>query len=151
RFGAVADLSPSSAGGQPEETATSLAVAEGETLTGGQTLLLAPSLRRLASTEDLRDWVGSGTRRRAGVLGRGGAQLLAGKVVPAHAALLSSDELVGEILLTFDRLLPIYTCAVEADPEPVLARHAGVDLADNRYTEADFRQATFLDEGWLGR
>src|SRR5207253_94680 len=57
----------------------------------------------------------------------------------------------GEVLLTFARLLPLFACAVEEDPQPILARRAGADREGGRYTEADFRRATFLGEDWLRR
>lgn len=69
----------------------------------------------------------------------------------AAAALATSPDLLGEIILTFDRLLPLYLCAVEDDPFPRLARHAGAVVPGDHYTEAQFRRATFLDEEWLRR
>jgi MoxR-like ATPase len=73
---------------------------------------------------------------------------VAAKTVPAGDPLLKSDELVGDILLTFDRLLSAYVCAVEDDPYARLARRAGA-AAGECFTEADFRRATFLDGDWL--
>ncbi len=70
--------------------------------------------------------------------------------LPTDAPLLTGDALAGEILLTFDRLLPAYVCAVEDDPLPFLASRAGAD-SGNRYSEADFRRATFLPDDWLRR
>src|SRR5207253_2146728 len=70
-----------------------------------------------------------------------GKALVAAKSLPADAPLLASDDLVGEILLTFDRLLPAYACAVAAEPLAFLERRAGG--ADGpRFTEADFCHAT---------
>jgi hypothetical protein len=77
--------------------------------------------------------------------------LVIAKALPVGSALLGSDELVGDILLTFDRLLPAYACAVEGDPRPRLARCAGRPDGGVRYTEADFRRATSLDGDWLRR
>ncbi len=68
--------------------------------------------------------------------------------LPPDAPLLTSDALAGEILLTFDRLLPAYACALEDDPLPFLASRAEAD-SGRRYTEADFRRATFLPNEWL--
>jgi MoxR-like ATPase len=85
--------------------------------------------------DDLRHWAAS-------------KSLTAGKWLPAAAPLLASDELVGEILLTFDRLLPIYCCAVAADPQPLLQRKAA---GAEHFTESDFHRATFLDGDWLRR
>jgi 5-methylcytosine-specific restriction enzyme B len=70
--------------------------------------------------------------------------------LPPDAPLLTSDALAGEILLTFDRLLSAYACAVEDDPLPFLANRAGAD-SGRRYSEADFRRATFLPDDWLRR
>jgi MoxR-like ATPase len=70
--------------------------------------------------------------------------------VSGDAALLRSDELVGDILLTFDRLLPLYTCALGPGMHPILARQA-LPAGACDYTEADFRRATFVSEEWLRR
>src|SRR5439155_8355575 len=71
--------------------------------------------------------------------------------LPADAPLLASDELAGDILLTFDRLVPLYACAVEADAESFLARRLGTAAAGARFTEADFQRVTFLGSDWLRR
>jgi MoxR-like ATPase len=94
--------------------------------------------RPLRSPEDLRAWAA-------------GKALVAGKALPAGSPLLASDELVGEILLTFDRLVPAYACAAEADPAPLLARRAGGTSGAEGYGEADFLRDTSLSEGWLRR
>jgi hypothetical protein len=73
----------------------------------------------------------------------------ASRAVPADSSLTGSEELAGEILLTFDRLLPLFACAVEADAGPVLLRRLGA--ADERFTEADFCRTTWLDDDWLRR
>src|SRR5205823_2534525 len=70
--------------------------------------------------------------------------------LPPDAPLLGGDELAGEILLTFDRLLPAYACAVEDDPLPFLAARAGA-CEGGRFTDADFRRATHLPDDWLRR
>jgi hypothetical protein len=105
---------------------------------------------RFGATEDLAAAVtpaGAGDLRAWAA----GKSLVAGKALPADAPLLKSDELVGEILLTFDRLLPAYVCAVEADPAASLARRGGVIPAGGCFTEADFCRATYLGEPWLRR
>ena len=56
---------------------------------------------------DLRAWAG-------------GKTLLAGKQLPVDSPLPLGDELIGEVILTFDRLLPAYLCAVSDDPQPLL-------------------------------
>jgi hypothetical protein len=80
-----------------------------------------------------------------------GKALVAAKVVPHDLPLLAGDELVGDILLTFDRLLPAYACAVEAEPETILERRGGGPRAGDRFTEKDFHRATFLGGDWLRR
>ena len=91
-----------------------------------------------ASPADLRDW----SENR---------ELVAARVLPSASPLLTSDELVGDILLTFDRLLPAYVCAVAADPLPDLARWAGAVPAGEPFTEDDFGRATYLGPDWLRR
>ena len=56
--------------------------------------------------------------------------------MPADDALLARDELVGEVLLTFDRLLPAYACAALEDARPFLARCVGGALEADGYGEA---------------
>ncbi len=73
------------------------------------------------------------------------------RTLSADDPLLTSDELVGDILLTFDRLVPLYACCAEADPLPFLLRRSGgVEPAD-RFTDSDFHQVTHLDADWLRR
>ena len=64
---------------------------------------------------------------------------------------MSGDELAGEIMLTFDRLLPLYACAVEEDAHAFLLRCLGGALAGEPYTESDFQRATLLDRDWIER
>ncbi len=92
----------------------------------------------LAGPGDLRAWAT-------------GKSLVAGKVLPAASPLLTSDDLVGEILLTFDRLLPAYACAAGAEPQTLLGRRAGDAPAESDYTAADFHRDTFLPQDWLRR
>lgn len=80
-----------------------------------------------------------------------GPSLSISKTVPASTPLLTSDDLVGDILLTFDRLLPAYVCAVQADPSPHLARRAGVISGAAHFSDIDFCKATFLSADWLAR
>jgi MoxR-like ATPase/uncharacterized protein (DUF2461 family) len=65
---------------------------------------------------------------------------------------LRTDDLPGEVLLTFDRLLPLFACAAETDPRPLLARRGG-SSPDSRapYDPATFHRETFLSEVWLDR
>jgi 5-methylcytosine-specific restriction protein B len=64
---------------------------------------------------------------------------------------LRGDDLPGEVLLTFDRLLPLFACAAELDPRPLLARRAGSPATPLPYDPAAFHQETFLSEVWLDR
>jgi MoxR-like ATPase len=74
-----------------------------------------------------------------------------GKHLPPDAPLLRRDELAGDILLTFDRLLPAFACAVEADPRPLLARRSGTTEGAPPYDPASFHRETYLSEVWLDR
>lgn len=65
---------------------------------------------------------------------------------PADDPLLLEDDLVGDILLTFDRLRPAFACAVEADPTPFFTDRKA---AQPRYDGADFDGDTGLDANWL--
>src|SRR5205807_9880129 len=94
------------------------------------------ALSTLSSPADLRDWAG-------------GPSLLAAKRVPADSSLLTSEDLVGDIVLTFDRLLPAYICAVEPEPLSRFARWDPEVRSGGRFTDADFSRATFLDADWL--
>jgi hypothetical protein len=80
-----------------------------------------------------------------------GKALVAAKSLPPSHALLTSDELVGDILLTFDRLLPAYACAVQAEPLPFFNGRATSGSPAMRFGEPDFCRATYLGEEWLGR
>jgi MoxR-like ATPase len=80
-----------------------------------------------------------------------GKTLVAGKRLPADAPLLTADALVGEILLTFDRLLPAYACAACAEPEAVLARRADPASLGAGCSDGDFCRATALPDAWLRR
>jgi len=73
------------------------------------------------------------------------------RTVSPQAALVSGDELAGEILLTFDRLLPLYACALEDDAHAFLVRCLGGSITGEPYTEGDFQRATLLDRDWLER
>ena len=77
-----------------------------------------------------------------------GKTLFAGKRAAPDAELLRSDDFVGEVLLTFDRLLPAYACAVEADPRAHLG--PAVAVAGSFDAEA-FAAATHLGKSWLDR
>ncbi len=91
--------------------------------------------------------------RNAGDLRTWAAQktLAAGRWLPADDPQLRADELVGEILLTFDRLVPAFACAAEADPRPVLARRAGNPARPPAFDRTTFADQTLLPETWLDR
>ncbi|MCI0703679.1 MAG: DUF2461 family protein, partial [Planctomycetia bacterium] len=74
-----------------------------------------------------------------------------GKCLAPDSPLLRRDELAGEILLTFDRLLPCFACTAEADPRPLLARRAGTPEGKPPYEPGAFHRETFLSEVWLAR
>jgi hypothetical protein len=63
------------------------------------------------SPAELREWAN-------------GKSLAVGKWLPADSPLLRSDELVGEVMLAFDRLVPLFACATGTVagvlPAPVL-------------------------------
>jgi MoxR-like ATPase/uncharacterized protein (DUF2461 family) len=94
--------------------------------------------RAIAATDDLRTWAE-------------GRSFEVSRSLSTDAALLPGDELAGEILLTFDRLLPLYACAIEEDAHAFLVRCLGGTLPDEPFTEADFQRATLLDRDWLDR
>ena len=89
------------------------------------------------SVEDFRAWAT-------------GKDLVAARHFPADAPQLRSAELVGEILLTFDRLLPLMVAALDDDPLPALDRRAGGDQRPG-FDAAAFGRATFLSDVWLQR
>jgi hypothetical protein len=92
----------------------------------------------IKSPADLRQWATA-------------KSLAVGKRLPPDAPLLRRDELAGEILLTFDRLVPTFACAAEADPRPLLFRRAGSPDGPPPFDAAAFRRGTFLPETWLDR
>jgi hypothetical protein len=79
-----------------------------------------------------------------------GKSLVAAKLLAPTDPLLAREDLIGDIQLTFDRLLPAYACAVADDPLPLLARRAGTDRSCPNLP-AEFRRSTHLSEGWLKR
>jgi MoxR-like ATPase len=87
---------------------------------------------------DLREWAANKT-------------IAAGRHLPPDAPVLRTDELVGEILLTFDRLVPAFACAAEPDPRPLLARRAGSPEGHPPFDRAAFTRETFFSEVWLDR
>ncbi|HEY1376618.1 MAG TPA: DUF2461 family protein [Gemmataceae bacterium] len=80
-----------------------------------------------------------------------GKSLVAAKALAPDDPLLTREELVGDVLLTLDRLLPAYACAAADDPLPLLERRAGRHRPDAADLHAEFRRATHLSDGWLKR
>lgn len=74
-----------------------------------------------------------------------------GKQLKPESPVLQRDELAGDILLTFDRLLPAFACAAEADPRPLLTRRAGNPAGPPPYNPPSFHRETYLSEVWLDR
>jgi hypothetical protein len=93
---------------------------------------------QIKSAADLRQWAVNKT-------------LLVGKHLPAEAPLLRRDELIGDVLLTFDRLVPAFACAANADPRPVLTRRAGSPDGTAPFDGPAFARETFLPDVWLDR
>ncbi|QEL16159.1 DUF2461 family protein [Limnoglobus roseus] len=92
----------------------------------------------IKSADDLRTWAAKKT-------------LSASQHLLPDAALLRRDDLVGEILLTFDRLLPLFAAAVDENPLPVLHRRAGRPEAKAVFDDESFQTSTLLSDVWLDR
>jgi uncharacterized protein (DUF2461 family) len=77
-----------------------------------------------------------------------GKSFIVSRSLAPDAEVLQGNELVGEVLLTFDRLVSLYACAVEEDARSFLAQciNGGAE-----YGEAEFQQNTFLGSDWLRR
>jgi MoxR-like ATPase/uncharacterized protein (DUF2461 family) len=95
---------------------------------------LPESRRKVQAPADLTAWCA-------------GRSLEASCQRPANDPLLAGEDLVGEIILAFDRLLPLYAAAV--DGEDRLPRPTPAEAGGPRYAEDDFYQQTFLGRDWL--
>jgi 5-methylcytosine-specific restriction protein B len=73
------------------------------------------------------------------------------QTISAEEALSLGEELAGMIAVSFDRLLPLYACAVEADAQPRLLRFLNATDENERYSESDFERATLLGREWIER
>jgi uncharacterized protein (DUF2461 family) len=74
-----------------------------------------------------------------------GKALVAERLIRPDSPLVRGDDLVGEILLTFDRLLPAYRCAVEDDPRSAL----GGPPPAPAFGADEFCEANYLSPSWL--
>ena len=80
-----------------------------------------------------------------------GKELSAFRWFPHDAGVLRSDELVGEALILFDRLVPLFAAAVEDDPLRILGRRAGTPDGGRAFDRGAFRAVTHLSDVWLSR
>jgi 5-methylcytosine-specific restriction enzyme B len=94
------------------------------------------ALRPLHGADDLRAW-------------SAGRSLEASRRLMPDDPLLAGDDLVGEVLLTFDRLLPLYACSVEEDAGDFLARAGFAGAPAPSDPDSAFHRATFLGPDWL--
>lgn len=94
--------------------------------------------RRVRTAADLRAWAA-------------GKELTAFRWFPHDANVLRSDELAGEALILFDRLVPLFAAAVEDDPRRVLGRRAGTPDGGRAFDRGAFRSVTHLTDVWLAR
>jgi MoxR-like ATPase len=85
----------------------------------------------IESAADLRRWAT-------------GKLLVAERLIGHDDPLLRGDDLVGEVLLTFDRLLPAYRCAVEEDPSRALATPRAPTFDAEQFCGATYLNATWL-------
>lgn len=76
---------------------------------------------------------------------------MAEKRFAADHPILRTDDLVGEVLIAFDRLVPLFAAAVEDDPRAVLTKRAGETAGAPPFDRNSFTQATFLSDTWLSR
>lgn len=78
-------------------------------------------------------------------------ELFAERTLPADHPLVRSDDLAGEILIAFDRLVPLLAAALDDSPQATLARRGGQTPAAPPFDRDAFRRATFLGDTWLSR
>jgi MoxR-like ATPase len=119
---------------------------------------IARALRAGDALDEFRFWAGDDLATEVAV--KTAADLRAwavhktiavGKHLAPDSPLLRRDELTGDILLTFDRLLPAFAAAAEVDPRPLLSRRAGTPEEAPPYDSAAFHRETYLSEVWLDR
>jgi 5-methylcytosine-specific restriction protein B len=68
---------------------------------------------------------------------------------PANDPLLAGEDLVGEIILAFDRLLPLFAAALEPGPTLPVRCRSDARQPSSGYRESDFLEQTYLDRDWL--
>ena len=76
--------------------------------------------------------------------------LLAGVTLPTTSEVLRSEEFIGEIMLVWDRLLPLYFAAVLDDPRVGLPMDAVTTGRHRSVSGLSFATQTLLPESWLG-
>ncbi|MCX7667013.1 MAG: DUF2461 family protein [Gemmataceae bacterium] len=84
----------------------------------------------IQSAADLRHWAS-------------GKQISAERFIPKESSLLRREDLVGEIILIFDRLKVAYACAISEEPLPFL------EAPDTSVDTQTFLKTTYLSEAWL--
>ncbi len=94
--------------------------------------------QRVKTAADIRAWAA-------------GKELAAFRHVPHDTQSLRSDAFVGEALIVFDRLVPLFAAAVEPDPRSILAKRAGTPEGGPGFDRDAFREATGLGAVWLAR
>jgi hypothetical protein len=79
-----------------------------------------------------------------------GRSITIARHLPSDSPLLRNDDLVGEILMTFEHLLPAYACAAATDPSPWLQSGQARSWPTSFHDE-DFERHTHLGPNWLTR
>lgn len=91
----------------------------------------------VSGPDDLRAWASA-------------RELIVWKHVEAGSPMLTSEELAGDVLLTFDSLLPLFACATLDDPAEFLAKPEATELTPKANAD-DFLRYTYLEPAWLQR
>jgi MoxR-like ATPase len=95
---------------------------------------LPESHRPIETVADLREWAS-------------GRTMEASRTLTPTDPLLTGEDLVGEVILTFDRLLPLYAAAVTDEPLPITGVES--EATSEGYTDRHFHAQTFLPPEWL--
>lgn len=80
-----------------------------------------------------------------------GKVLVGERSLPRESPLLLQDDLVGEIILTWDRLLPLFCAAMEPEPKDWLTRRLGSLSGEIDFDRDAFRRESHLPASWLDR